>query len=76
MSSAVRPDFGDFVLITRFHRFDSQIKESGVENCYFPCFVSEAKLIKEKDHVEGFEPEVAWVTRSGKSELAVTSLIL
>jgi len=52
------------------HWFDSQIKESGVENCYFPCFVSEGKLNREKDHVEGFEPEVAWVTRSGKTDLA------
>jgi len=52
------------------HWFDSHIKESGVENCYFPMFVSEGKLQKEKDHVEGFEPEVAWVTRSGKSEMA------
>ncbi len=33
-------------------------------------FVSEAALSKEKDHVEGFAPEVAWVTRSGYSELA------
>jgi len=52
------------------HWFDSQIKESGVQNCYFPCFVSEKKLTKEKDHVEGFEPEVSWVTRSGKTDLA------
>jgi len=33
-------------------------------------FVSEQALNKEQDHVEGFAPEVAWVTRSGKSELA------
>lgn len=33
-------------------------------------FVTEKALGKEKDHVEGFAPEVAWVTRSGKSELA------
>jgi prolyl-tRNA synthetase len=52
------------------HWFDAQIKESGVQNCYFPCFVSEDKLNKEKDHVEGFQPEVAWVTRSGNSEMA------
>lgn len=52
------------------HWFDAQIKESGVQNCYFPCFVSQAKLQSEKDHIEGFEPEVAWVTRSGKTDLA------
>jgi prolyl-tRNA synthetase len=40
-----------------------------VENAYFPCFVSEKVLNAEKDHIEGFAPEVAWVTRSGNSEL-------
>jgi prolyl-tRNA synthetase len=42
----------------------------GVENSYFPLFVSQERLEKEKDHVEGFAPEVAWVTRSGDGELA------
>jgi len=41
----------------------------GVENTYFPMFVSQAVLEKEKDHIEGFAPEVAWVTRAGKTEL-------
>jgi prolyl-tRNA synthetase len=41
-----------------------------VENSYFPLFVSKDRLEKEKDHVEGFAPEVAWVTKSGDSELA------
>ncbi|CDI79387.1 prolyl-tRNA synthetase, putative [Eimeria acervulina] len=49
--------------------FDDSIKRLGVENCYFPMFVSQAKLEKEKDHVEGFKPEVAWVTHYGDSEL-------
>ncbi|CDI87469.1 prolyl-tRNA synthetase, putative [Eimeria praecox] len=49
--------------------FDDSIKRLGVENCYFPMFVSQAKLEKEKDHVEGFQPEVAWVTHYGDSEL-------
>ncbi len=49
--------------------FDSRIKKLGVQNCYFPLFVPERNLTKEKDHVEGFAPEVAWVTRSGSSEL-------
>lgn len=50
--------------------FDDQIKLLGVENVYFPLFVSKAALEKEKDHVEGFAPEVAWVTKSGDSDLA------
>uniref|UniRef100_A0A8C0WFE6 Bifunctional glutamate/proline--tRNA ligase n=1 Tax=Castor canadensis TaxID=51338 RepID=A0A8C0WFE6_CASCN len=50
--------------------FDAEIKKLGVENCYFPMFVSQAALEKEKAHVAGFAPEVAWVTRSGKTELA------
>lgn len=49
--------------------FDEKIKAIGVENAYFPMFVSQRVLEKEKDHVEGFAPEVAWVTRAGSSEL-------
>ena len=41
-----------------------------VENCYFPLFVTKGALEAEEDHVDGFAPEVAWVTRSGDSELA------
>jgi prolyl-tRNA synthetase len=51
--------------------FDAEIKKQGVENCYFPLFVSAARLEAEKDHIEDFAPEVAWVTRSGQSELDV-----
>ncbi|XP_031435623.1 bifunctional glutamate/proline--tRNA ligase isoform X1 [Clupea harengus] len=50
--------------------FDREIKMMGVENCYFPMFVSQAALEKEKSHIADFAPEVAWVTRSGKTELA------
>ncbi|XP_051676539.1 bifunctional glutamate/proline--tRNA ligase isoform X3 [Oryctolagus cuniculus] len=50
--------------------FDAEIKKLGVENCYFPIFVSQSALEKEKTHVADFAPEVAWVTRSGKTELA------
>ncbi|CAJ1048504.1 bifunctional glutamate/proline--tRNA ligase isoform X1 [Xyrichtys novacula] len=50
--------------------FDREIRKLGVENCYFPMFVSQAALEKEKSHIEDFAPEVAWVTRSGKTELA------
>lgn len=49
--------------------FDSGIKELDVQNCYFPMFVSQAALEKEKEHLEGFSPEVAWVTKSGQSEM-------
>jgi prolyl-tRNA synthetase len=58
--------------------FGGEIEELGVEDCYFPMFVTEARLNKEKDHIEGFSPEgnyfifiqVAWVTRAGQSDLA------
>lgn len=50
--------------------FNGQIEELGVENSYFPLFVSQDRLEREKDHVEGFAPEVAWVTKSGSGDLA------
>ncbi|XP_048579210.1 bifunctional glutamate/proline--tRNA ligase-like isoform X2 [Nematostella vectensis] len=50
--------------------FDAEIKKLGVENVYFPMFVSHAALEREKTHIADFAPEVAWVTRSGQSELA------
>ena len=50
--------------------FDDEIKMLGVENCYFPMFVSHSALQKEKDHIADFSPEVAWVTKSGDTELA------
>jgi prolyl-tRNA synthetase len=49
--------------------FDREIKKMGVENAYFPMFVSKRVLEKEKDHIEGFAPEVAWVTKAGDSDL-------
>ncbi|GFU46023.1 hypothetical protein NPIL_628681 [Nephila pilipes] len=49
--------------------FDTGIKELGVTNCYFPMFVSSGALEKEKTHIADFAPEVAWVTKSGSSEL-------
>ena len=45
------------------------IKNIGVKNYNFPLFVSQKALFKEKEHVEGFSPEVAWVTKSGKGEI-------
>ncbi|KAL3874337.1 hypothetical protein ACJMK2_037366 [Sinanodonta woodiana] len=50
--------------------FDREIKKLGVENAYFPMFVSHSALEKEKTHIADFAPEVAWVTRSGKTDLA------
>ena len=49
--------------------FNVKIKAMGVENCAFPLFVSEDTLSKEKDHLEGFAAEVAWVTHGGKTKL-------
>ncbi|EYE88693.1 prolyl-tRNA synthetase [Fervidicella metallireducens AeB] len=48
---------------------DSRLKELGHENVYMPMFIPESLLQKEKDHVEGFAPEVAWVTHGGHEEL-------
>jgi len=49
--------------------FDAEIKKLGVQNAYFPVFVSERRLRTEQEHLEGFAAEVAWVTKSGSSEL-------
>ena len=48
---------------------DKRFKETGVENVYLPMFIPESLLQKEKDHVEGFAPEVAWVTHGGLNPL-------
>ncbi len=49
--------------------FNDKIKRSGHKNCYFPMFIPESLLKKEAEHVEGFSPEVAWVTKAGDTEL-------
>ncbi|MBR3591580.1 MAG: proline--tRNA ligase [Clostridia bacterium] len=51
------------------HIMDGMFKELGHENVYMPMFIPESLLQKEKDHVEGFAPEVAWVTHGGAEEL-------
>lgn len=51
------------------HELDRRFKETGVENVYLPLFIPESLLQKEKDHVEGFAPEVAWVTHGGLEPL-------
>ena len=48
---------------------DGMFKETGHENVCMPMFIPESLLQKEKDHVEGFAPEVAWVTHGGSEEL-------
>jgi prolyl-tRNA synthetase len=48
---------------------DKKFKETGHENVYMPMLIPENLLQKEKDHVEGFAPEVAWVTHGGNEEL-------
>nr|CAD7393466.1 unnamed protein product [Timema cristinae] len=55
-------------VIQRF--FDDAIKKLDVQNCYFPLFVSRSVLEKEKTHIADFAPEVAWVTKSGDTDLA------
>ena len=48
---------------------DQKFKELEHKNCYFPLLIPESMLNKEKEHVEGFAPEVAWVTQGGEKEL-------
>ena len=48
---------------------DARFKATGHVNAYFPLFIPESLLMKEKEHVEGFAPQVAWVTRGGDEEL-------
>ncbi len=48
---------------------DKRFKKTGVENVYMPLLIPESLLQKEKDHVEGFAPEVAWVTHGGEEQL-------
>lgn len=51
------------------HELDQRFKASGVENVAMPMLIPESLLQKEKDHVEGFAPEVAWVTEGGQKKL-------
>ena len=48
---------------------DERFKATGHENAYFPLLIPENLLLKEADHVEGFAPEVAWVTQGGNEQL-------
>ncbi|HTX58206.1 MAG TPA: proline--tRNA ligase [Verrucomicrobiae bacterium] len=48
---------------------DARFKATGHENAYFPLLIPESLLVKEAEHVEGFAPEVAWVTQGGQEQL-------
>ncbi|MBS3079491.1 proline--tRNA ligase [Candidatus Pacearchaeota archaeon] len=48
---------------------DIEIRKLGIRNCYFPLLIPEKFLNKEKEHIKGFSPEVAWVTHAGNSKL-------
>jgi prolyl-tRNA synthetase len=48
---------------------DRRFKRTGVQNAYFPLLIPQSFMEKEAEHVEGFAPEVAWVTRGGRNEL-------
>jgi prolyl-tRNA synthetase len=50
-------------------QLDARFKATGHENAYFPLLIPESLLMKEAEHVEGFAPEVAWVTHGGTEEL-------
>ncbi len=65
---AIRP-YGYAIWENIQRLLDRRIKETGHENAYFPLFIPEALLQKEAEHVEGFAPEVAWVTHGGGEKL-------
>jgi prolyl-tRNA synthetase len=65
---AIRPyGFAIWELIQR--DLDARFKATGHVNAYFPLFVPESLLMREAEHVEGFAPQVAWVTKGGTEEL-------
>jgi len=64
----VRP-YGYAIWENMQKELDARFKKTGHENVYMPLFIPESLLQKEKDHVEGFAPEVAWVTHGGSEEL-------
>ena len=64
----IRP-YGFAIWENMKNELDRRFKETGHENVYMPIFIPESLLQKEKDHIEGFAPEVAWVTHGGGEEL-------
>lgn len=65
---AIRP-YGYAIWENIQNYMDKEFKKTGVKNTYFPVLIPESLLQKEKDHVEGFAPEVAWVTNAGGEDL-------
>ena len=65
---AIKPD-GYAIWENIQAELDKRFKATGVRNVYMPMFIPESLLEKEKDHVEGFAPEVAWVTHGGLEPL-------
>lgn len=65
----VLPPYGYAIWENIQHILDSRFKKLGHENVSMPMFIPESLLQREKDHVEGFAPEVAWVTHGGSEEL-------
>ncbi len=65
----IRP-YGYAIWESMRDELDRHIKRTGHDNVYFPLFVPRSLLEKEAEHVEGFDPQVAWVTRAGGEDLA------
>jgi prolyl-tRNA synthetase len=65
----IRP-YGYAIWESMRDELDRHIKRTGHENVYFPLFVPRSLLEKEAEHVEGFNPQVAWVTHAGGEELS------
>jgi len=65
----IRP-YGFAIWESMRDELDRHIKRTGHSNVYFPLFVPKSLLEREAEHVEGFDPQVAWVTRAGGEELA------
>ena len=66
---AIRP-YGYAIWELIVQAFDQRFKATGHVNAYFPLFIPSGLLMKEKEHVAGFAPQVAWVTKGGDEELA------
>jgi prolyl-tRNA synthetase len=66
---AIRP-YGYAIWELIQQALDRRFKATGHVNAYFPLFIPASLLLKEKEHVEGFAPQVAWVTKGGDEELA------
>jgi prolyl-tRNA synthetase len=65
---AIRP-YGYAIWELIQQALDKRFKATGHVNAYFPLFIPSSLLMKEKDHVEGFAPQVAWVTKGGDEDL-------